>query len=220
MERFADTLEEKHIQPWIQVASFFFTVALATKEQWSALGLAWNFWVAGLLLGLIHIVTHFGIVVWRQKEGTSRPGDDLAGIAMAVFVLIFAYSLFAGFLDTLFAFMAFDMGKEMPNSLSSVCPSIANAVRLQYGFLIASGFSLLPRYIQDAFAVSYTNLTKPIFSRELLRMIILIFLLVALSLAQLGMFSIYAVLLVYFLPTKSLRRLLTKEGAMDHGGEE
>ncbi len=77
----------------------------------------------------------------------------------------------------------------------------------RWSFLVTSGIAFLPAYIQDAVTVEFTDFSKPIFAKDLLRLIILIFILVPLTMMGLGIFALYAVLLVYFLPWGSMRQI-------------
>jgi hypothetical protein len=182
--------------PWLALISFLFTVAIATREQWSAQGLAWAFWLAGLILGLIYLA------VYQLAQG-----DSQTLLAYPLFLIIF-YFIFAGFLDTIFAFASWDAtGAAMPAILVGVPAAIAQAARAQWSFLLASALAYLPDYILDARTVHLTDLSKPLFGKDLLRMLILIFMLVPLTMIHAGTLALYPILLVYFLPWESLRWL-------------
>jgi len=200
-------------QPWVRLISFLVTVVLATCQQWSARDLAWSFWLTGLLLGLIYILVYQVANSLSQDQNGKqhfgvRLGQALGSLAGLLFVLLLAYLIFAVFLDVIFAFVAWDMaGAEMSPFFAAVPAVISHIIARSWSFLVVSGISLLPTYIQDALTVNFTDFSKPIFARDLLRMIVLIFLLVPLTLAQLGVFALYAVLFVYFLPLDSLRQI-------------
>ena len=175
--------------PWRAVLSFLITVILAHREQWSAQDLAWSFWLAGLLLGLIYLT------VYQMAQG-----DRETLLAYPLFLLIF-YFIFAGFLDTVFAWAAWEVtGQPMPPILAGVPAAIAHAAGGRWPFLLTSGLALLPDYILDARTVNFTDLSKPLFAKDLLRMIVLIFILVPLIMVQAGRFALDAILLVYFFP--------------------
>ncbi|MFQ5593547.1 MAG: hypothetical protein ACE5HA_05310 [Anaerolineae bacterium] len=183
-------------QPWLRLIGFLATVLVATYEQWSAKDLAWSFWLAGLVLGLIYLA------VYQTAQG------DRESLLVYPFFLLFFYFLFAGFLHITFAFVAWETtGQEMPPLFATIPTAIAHAVRQRWPFLITSGLALLPDYLLDACTVDFTDLGKPLFGKDLLRMLLLIFLLVALTLMQAGVFALYAVLVVYFLPWESVRQI-------------
>ena len=198
--------------PWVRLIAFSITLVLATFQHWSAQDLAWSFWLTGLLLGLVYIPVSQVAEILRDGRGANqRPaalmGKAAAGMAGVFFVFLFAYAIFAGFLDTIFAFVAQDAGESVAPLFRVIPASIASAFAGRWSFLITSGISLLPVYVQDALTVEFTDFSKPIFARDMLRMIVLIFLLVALVLARLGPFALYVVLFVYFLPLGSLREI-------------
>ena len=184
--------------PWLALISFLITVVVATVERWSAQDLAWSFWLAGLALSLIYLV------VYQMSQG------DRETLAYP-FLLLFFYLIFAAFLDTVFAFAAWDVrGAEMPALFADVPTAIAHAVRRRWPFLLTSGLAMLPGYILDARTVNFADLSKPLFAKDLLRMVVLVFILMALTMARAGMFALYAVLLVYFLPWEVWRRLIAR----------
>ncbi|MFQ6102515.1 MAG: hypothetical protein ACE5OS_14980 [Anaerolineae bacterium] len=180
--------------PWLDLLSFLITVMVATVERWSAQDLAWSFWLAGLLLGLIYLI------VYQVAQGSRET-------LVYPLVLLFFYLVFAGFLDTVFAITVWDVTGDMPGLFAGMPAAIANAARRRCPFLITSGLATLPHYILDARTVNFTDLSKPLFARDALRMIVLAFILVPLTLMQAGVFALYAILLVYFLPWRSLRHL-------------
>ncbi len=183
-------------QPWLRLIGFLATVLVATYEQWSAEDLAWSFWLAGLVLGLIYLA------VYQVAQG------DRESLLLYPLALLFFYLVFAAFLDTVFAFAAWDAtGADMPALFVGVPAAIAHAARQRWPFLITSGLAHLPDYVRDACTVDFTDLGKPLFGKDLLRMTFLVFLLMALTLMQAGVFALYAVLLVYFLPWESLRQI-------------
>ena len=182
--------------PWLRLAGFLITVFVATYEQWSAKDLAWSFWLAGLVLGLIYLA------VYQVAQG------DRETLLVYPFFLLFFYFIFASFLDLTFAWTAWALtGQPMPPLFSSVPAAIAHATRERWLFLLTSGLALLPEYVLDARTVHFTDLSKPLFAKDLLRMVALIFLLVPLAMLEVGVFALYAVLLVYFLPWRSLREI-------------
>ena len=63
--------------------------------------------------------------------------------------------------------------------------TIAQAARQRWPFLLTSGLAMLPDYILDARTVNFTDLSKPLFARDMLRMIVLVFILVALTRSEL-----------------------------------
>lgn len=184
-------------QPWLQILSFILTVLIATVEGWSAEDLAWSFWLAGLLLGL------FYLAVYQVAQG------DRETLFAYPFVLLFFYFIFAAFLHITFAWTAWELkGEAMPALFSTIPAAIAHAARDRWPFLILSAITLVPNYVLDARTVNFTDVSKPLFARDMLRMIVLIFLLVPLNLVRLGVFALYAVLFVYFFPLKSLRQIM------------
>ncbi len=86
--------------------------------------------------------------------------------------------------------------------------SYRQAARPRWPFLLTSGLAMLPDYILDARTVNFTDLSKPLFARDLLRMIVLVFFLVALTRVHAGMFALYAILLLYFFPWERWRHLV------------
>lgn len=181
---------------WRALLSFLFTVVLATYEHWSAEDLAWSFWLAGLLLGLIYLA------VYQVTQG------DRETLLAYPFFLLFFYFIFAGFLDITFAWTAWETtGQPMPPLFATVPTAIAHAARQRWFFLVTSGLALLPDYILDARTVNFTDWGKPLIGKDFLRMVALVFLLVPLTMLQAGLFALYAVLLVYFLPWASLREI-------------
>jgi len=183
-------------QPWPRLIGFLATVFVAAYEQWSAEELAWNFWLAGLVLGLPYLA------IYQVAQG------DRESLLLYPLALLFFYLVFAAFLDTVSAFAAWDVtGADMPALFVGVPAAIAHAARRRWPFLITSGLAHLPDYVLDARTVDFTDLSKPLFGKDLLRMFFLVFLLVALTLVQAGVFALYAVLLVYFLPWASLRQI-------------
>jgi len=200
-------------QPWVQLASFVVTVLLATRQHWSARELAWSFWLAGLLLGIIYIPINQIATSLRAPESTPRSPVNraihaLGSMAATYFVLFFAYLIFAGFFDTIFNMIAFDAGREeLTWAFASVPAMLTHILTQRWSFLITSGIAHLPAYVHDAVTVEFTDFSKPIFAKDLLRMIILIFILVPLTMGGLGILALYAVLLVYFLPWGSIRQI-------------
>jgi len=189
-------------QPWIQIASFFFTVAVATINHWSAVDMAWSFWLAGFLWGLIYLMVY----QWAQ-------GDRETLVAYP-FVFFFFYFIFAAFLSIIFSGIVWDLTGEPMSSAFAIIPhAVVNAARQRWPFLLFSGISVLPEYILDARTINFTDVGKPLFARDMLRMIILIFLLVEMMLADLGVFALYAILLVYFLPLRSVRQIVSPREA-------
>ncbi len=185
-------------QPWAQLLSFLLTVMIATVEHWSATDMAWSFWLAGLLFGLIYLV------VYQWAQGTRET------LLAYPFVLLFYYFIFASFLSGIFAWTAWEMtGEAMPSVFATIPHAVAHAAVERWPFLLFSGISMLPNYILDARTVNFTDVSKPLFARDMLRMIVLIFLLVGMTLAQLGILALYAILLVYFLPLESLRKIFS-----------
>lgn len=185
--------------PWLALISFLITVVVATVERWSAQDLAWSFWLAGLVLGLIYLA------VYQMSQG------DRETLLAYPFFLVLFYFIFAVFLDTIFAFATWDAGgAEMPALFVGVPAAIAQAARQRWAFLLTSGLAMLPDYIQDAHTVNFTDLSKPLFARDVLRMIVLVSILVALTMVQAGVFALYAVLLVYFFPWGSWHRLVRR----------
>lgn len=181
---------------WRAMLSFLITVILATYERWSAQDLAWSFWLAGLLLGLIYLA------VYQVAQG------DRETLLVYPLFLLFFYFIFAGFLDTVFAWAAWETaGQPMPPLLATIPVAITHAARERWPFLLTSGLALLPDYVLDARTVNFTDLSKPLFGHDLLRMIALVFILVALILLQAGVFALYAILAVYFFPWGSWRRI-------------
>ena len=183
--------------PWQALISFLITVVVATVEGWSAQDLAWSFWLAGLVMGLIYLT------IYQVSQGDRET-------LLYPLVLLFFYLIFATFLDTVFAFVSWDTGGDMPPLFAGMPAAIAHAIRQRWIFLVTSGISLLPAYVLDARTVNFTDLSKPLFARDGLRMIVLIFILVLLSLMQAGVFALYAILLVYFLPWSSVRYLVRR----------
>ncbi|NOZ50298.1 MAG: hypothetical protein GXP37_09680 [Chloroflexi bacterium] len=175
--------------------SFIITLILAVRDQWSAADLAWSIWLAGLLLGLIYLL------VYQIAQG------DRETLLAYPFFLLFFYFIFAGFLDVIFAFARWDvLGQEMPPLFATVPAAIAHAARERWPFLLTSALSYLPIYVMDARTVHLTDLGKPLFGKDLLRMILLIFILVGLTMLRAGGLALYAVLLIYFTPWHTLRR--------------
>jgi len=183
--------------PWLALVSFLITVVVATVERWSAQDLVWSFWLAGLMLGLIYLIVYQ--VAQGDRETLLYPP-----------VLLFFYLVFAAFLDTVFALAAWDATGDMPPLFVGVPAAVAQAARQRWVFLLTSGLAMLPDYILDARTVNFTDLSKPLFARDALRMIVLIFILVPLALVEAGVLALYAILLVYFLPWDSLRRLVRR----------
>jgi len=180
----------------LALISFLFAALIATQDHWSAQDLAWGFWLAGLILGLIYLT------VYQVAQGDTR-----TLLAYPLFLIIFYY-IFAGFLDTVFAFASWDAtSAAMPLILVSVPAAIAQAARARWSFLLASALAYLPDYVMDARTVNFTDLSKPLFGKDLLRMIVLIFMLVGLSMIDAGRLALYPILLIYFVPWESLRRL-------------
>ena len=181
--------------PWLALLAFAFTAALATIEGWSAEDMAWSFWLAGLLFGFIYLVVYH--IAQRDNETWAL-----------YFLLFFFYFIFAAFLHITFSWMAWQAtGEPMPALFATVPEAIARAARERWPFLAAAAISTLPDYILDARTVHFTDLSKPLFTRDGLRMIALIFMLVPLTMLGLGVVALYAVLLVYFTPWASLRQI-------------
>ena len=192
---FSSTPWQQPRSSWLRLAGFLITVAVATVEQWSAPDLAWSFWLSGLVLGLIYLT------VYQIAQG------DKESWLLYPFLLIF-YVIFASFLDITFAWTIWETtGQSMSPLFGSVPMAIARTVDQQWPFLLTSGLAQLPDYILDARTVHFTDLSRPLFVKDLLRMVALIFLLVPLILMQTGIFALYAVLLVYFLPWESVRQI-------------
>ncbi len=210
-------------QPWVQLASFVVTVLLATRQHWSAREMAWSFWLAGLLLGLIYIPINQIATSLRTPESThpsraSRAMHALRAMAGTYFVLFFAYLIFAGFLDTIFNMIAFEAGREELTWVFASLPAMLNHILTQrWPFLVASGIAHLPAYVHDAVTVEFTDFSKPIFARDLLRMVILIFILVPLTMVGLGILALYAILFVYFLPWSSIRQITRQVRGLSQG---
>ncbi|RME84660.1 MAG: hypothetical protein D6775_04850 [Caldilineae bacterium] len=180
--------------PWLTLLSFLITVGLATFEHWSAEDLAWSFWLAGLVLGLVYLG------VYQVAQG------DRETLLAYPFFWLFFYFLFAGFLDLTFSWTAWMVeGGDMPGLFAGAPVAIARAVRERWWFLITSGFTLLPTYVLDARTVNFTDWGKPMIGKDLLRMVALVFLLVPMAMFEVGIFALYAVLLVYFFPWSVLR---------------
>ncbi len=104
-------------QPWVQLASFIVTVLVATRQHWSAREMAWSFWLAGLLLGVIYIpinqvATSLRAQASERQSRTNRVMRALDSMAGTYFVILFAYAIFAGFFDTLFNMIAFETRRE------------------------------------------------------------------------------------------------------------
>ncbi|MBC7232141.1 MAG: hypothetical protein H5T68_02710 [Chloroflexi bacterium] len=187
---------QKRQPPWAALLSFGLTVITATIQRWSAEDLAWSFWLSGLVFGFIYLVVYHA----AQRD------NEAWGL---YFLLFLFYLIFAAFLDAIFSLTAFDTAGARLRPLFADAPvAIARAARQRWSFLLFSGLTLLPDYILDARTVHFTNLSKPLFAKDLLRMIALIFLLVPLTLARLGVFALYPVLLVYFLPWESVRQIV------------
>ncbi len=185
-------------RPWLQLLSFLLTVVIATVEHWSAADLVWSFWLAGLLLGCIYLA------VYQVAQG------DRETLLVYPLALCFFYMIFALFFYTIFAFALWDAaGEDAPSLFVAVPAAITHAALQRWPFLLFSGVTLLPDYILDARTVHFTDVSKPLFTRDMLRMIILIFLLMGLTLLQLGVFALYPVLFIYFFPIRSLRQIIT-----------
>ena len=181
--------------PWLALLAFLFTAVLATIEDWSAADMAWSFWLAGLLFGFIYLLVY---------HIAQRDSDTWI---LYLFLFIF-YFIFTGFLHITFSWMARDMsGEPMPPLFATVPDAIARAARKRWPFLLAAAITTLPDYILDARTVHFTDLSKPLFARDILRMIALIFILVPLTMFEAGILALYAVLLVYFMPWGSLREI-------------
>ncbi|NOX62696.1 MAG: hypothetical protein GXP42_12235 [Chloroflexi bacterium] len=181
--------------PWLALLAFAFTAFMAAYEGWSAEDLAWSFWLAGLLFGFVYLVVYH--IAQRDNETWGL-----------YFFLFFFYFIFAGFLHITFSWMAWDMtGAEMPPLFSTAPAAVARAARERWPFLLAAAINVLPDYILDARTVHFTDLGKPLFVRDIFRMIALIFILVPLTMLEAGLFALYAVLLVYFTPWDSLRQI-------------
>ena len=197
-------------EPWVRLASFLVTLWLATRQRWAARELAWSFWMAGLMLGGIYILVNQAAEFMRSEEPSwrARMVSALGSLAGTLFVFLFAYVIFAGFLDVVFSMIAWDLAGVPLESITRSLPAmLSRTLTERWSFLVTSGISLLPAYIRDALTVEFTDFTKPIFARDLLRMIVLIFILVPLVLLRLSFFALYPVLFVYFLPLDSLRQI-------------
>ncbi len=175
----------------ISLFSFLSTVVIASKEHWSAVDMAWSFWLAGLLLGSIYLM------VYQAAQG------DRETLLAYLPVFLFFYFIFAGFLSFLFSWAMPNPTEASASSPVATMPTaIVHAARQRWTFLVLSGISFLPDYVLDARTVNFTDVSKPLFAPDMLRMIILIFLLVGLTLAQLGHLALYALLFVYFFPIR------------------
>ncbi len=197
-------------EPWVRLASFLVTLWLATRQRWSARELAWSFWMAGLMLGGIYLLVNQAAESLRQEVASwrSRITSALQSLAGGFFLLLFAYAIFAGFLDVIFTMIAWDLtGAPLEPVTRSLPATLSRTLTERWPFLITSGLSQLPAYVRDALSVDSSDFTRFLFVRDLLRMIVLIFILVPLVLFQLGFFALYPVLFVYFLPLDSLRQI-------------
>ncbi len=181
----------------IPFISFGITLIIAMRDHWSATDLACSFWLAGFLLGLIYVL------VYQIAQG------DRETLLVLPLVLIFFYFIFAVFLDTIFAFAAWDTsGQGMAPLFVTIPAAMTAALRTRWPFLLTSAITHLPDFILDARTVHFTDLSKPLFTREMFRMIILIFFLMALTMIQAGAFALYVILFIYFWPWQTVRQLV------------
>jgi len=201
-------------QPWVRLASFIVTVIVATVQQWSAKDIIWSFWLVGLTLGTVHILINQVYETIRKSSEAEQSllftiTAALRSLAGILFVFWFAYLLFAMFIDTVMVFAALDTGTSELTPLFTTLPATFTHVLVQrWPFLLASWISFLPSYVRDALTVELTDFTKPVFAKDLFRMIVLIFILVPMTLLGLGIFALYPVLLIYFLPWNSVRQII------------
>jgi len=180
---------------WIPLFSFLLTAVIATVQHWSAEELAWTFWLASLLWSVVYLV----VFSFSQDMGVGW---------FYIFILFFFYFIFGSFIFGIFSMIQNDLSNGPPVYTCLVTGMIQgglNAARHNWPFFIFSGIKVLPDYILDARTVHFTDVGKPLFTRDALRMYFLIFLLMAMYLLQLSQFAIYAILLIYFFPWSVLK---------------
>ncbi len=181
---------------WIPILSFVITAWIATVQHWSAEDLAWSFWLAGLMWSTVYLIVY----AFSQELGVGL---------FYLLVLFFFYFIFGGFLFGIFQFI--DAQLRIDERTAPVCmvtgmlQNALSAAKNNWPFFIFSGIKILPTYILDARTVNFTDVGQPLFTRDGLRMYLLIFLLTGMVLLQLGPFALYAILLIYFFPWQMLR---------------
>ncbi len=179
----------------IPLLSFLLTAIIATVQHWSARDLAWTLWFASLSWSTVYLVV-FGL------------SQDMGLGCFYTFMLFFFYFIFGGFIHGIFEMIYNQSHYDAPIytcMVSSMLQGARYAVVQNWPFLLFSAIHVLPDYILDARTVHLTNLGRPLFARDGLKMYLLIFLLTIMYLLQWGAWAIYAILLIYFFPWHILK---------------
>ena len=184
---------------WLPILSFLLTALIATVQHWSAEDMAWSFWLAGVMWGTVYLLVYM-------------VAQDLGTGIVYLFALYFFYFIFGGFLYGAFDFAHWQLAghrSDVNNIIIAIPQAIARAARNNAPFFFFSAIITLPDYILDARTVHFVDMSSPLFARDGLKMMILIFILTVLTLMEVVSFlALYAILLVYFFPWAAVRDAL------------